>query len=209
MTEDLIVTPAGCLLYYCPHCGAPKRMLQLGSGNTFGGSHWSDGREVYPMLPSHSPVQKCPACGGFFWSKKCRTADGAGAGGEAGWLAFEDAEAAVEALAPGADGDERFTLALTALWAYNDIARAGGEPTAAQAARLPRIVDALLAMLDDELFSAELCREAGRFGQALQRLEAFAASGESDPAMLAIAEGVRQRALAGDARVWAVAGAGI
>ena len=55
--------PANSLLVKCPHCGGKKELLQLISGNTCGSELWSDVKQVSPMLPKISPVQKCPECG--------------------------------------------------------------------------------------------------------------------------------------------------
>ena len=50
----------------CPHCGEPKYILSLVSGNTFDGEVWSDTREWYPMLIEPSWIQKCPHCSRYF-----------------------------------------------------------------------------------------------------------------------------------------------
>ena len=36
------------------------------SGNTFGAELWSDGKQIAPMLPEISFVQKCPGCGKYY-----------------------------------------------------------------------------------------------------------------------------------------------
>lgn len=51
----------------CPHCGGYKYIESILSGNTFRATYWSDGKNDYPMLPSTSPVQKCPSCGSYFF----------------------------------------------------------------------------------------------------------------------------------------------
>ena len=57
----------------CPYCGEVKKLLSLNSGNTFGGTHWSDTKSEYPMLPSISEVQKCPGCGKYYFLKDAKT----------------------------------------------------------------------------------------------------------------------------------------
>ncbi len=51
----------------CPHCGGLKHIQSIISGNTFCGTVWSDSKQEYPMLPSPSPVQRCPNCDSFFF----------------------------------------------------------------------------------------------------------------------------------------------
>ncbi len=50
----------------CPHCGEPKYILSLVSGNTLEGEIWSDTREWYPMLLKTSWIQKCPYCSHYY-----------------------------------------------------------------------------------------------------------------------------------------------
>jgi len=57
----------------CPYCKAVKELLKLVSGNTFRGTHWSDTKSVYPMLPKNSEVQKCPECGKYYFLEDAKT----------------------------------------------------------------------------------------------------------------------------------------
>ena len=56
----MIPGPANILC--CPFCGGEKEVMSLYSGNTIGGTVWSDTRREYPMLPEVSPIQQCPHC---------------------------------------------------------------------------------------------------------------------------------------------------
>lgn len=40
--------------------------MSLISGNTFGAELWSDNKQIAPMLPEISYVQKCPHCGKYY-----------------------------------------------------------------------------------------------------------------------------------------------
>ena len=51
----------------CPHCGRHKYIESLMSGNTLTGTVWSDSKKDYPMLPSTSPIQRCPQCGAYYF----------------------------------------------------------------------------------------------------------------------------------------------
>lgn len=57
----------------CPYCKAVKELMSLRSGNTFGGTHWSDTKRIYPMLPQNSDVQKCPKCGKYYFLADAKT----------------------------------------------------------------------------------------------------------------------------------------
>lgn len=50
----------------CPHCGKKKEVMSLISGNTCGAEYWSDNKQIAPMLPEISYVQKCPHCGKYY-----------------------------------------------------------------------------------------------------------------------------------------------
>lgn len=50
----------------CPFCGTEKEIMSLASGNTFGAELWSDNKQIAPMLPEISYIQKCPCCGKYY-----------------------------------------------------------------------------------------------------------------------------------------------
>lgn len=50
----------------CPFCGKEKEIMTLISGNTFRSELWSDNKQIAPMLPEISYVQKCPGCGKYY-----------------------------------------------------------------------------------------------------------------------------------------------
>ena len=52
--------PGNAEIVKCPYCGTEKMLMTLISGNTCGAEYWSDNKRIAPMLPSVSPVQKCP-----------------------------------------------------------------------------------------------------------------------------------------------------
>ena len=62
--------PGTAILVKCPYCGTKKELMTLVSGNTFGAVYWSDNKQIAPMLPSASPVQKCPHCGKYYLKSK-------------------------------------------------------------------------------------------------------------------------------------------
>ena len=58
--------PGNPQILTCPHCGGKKEVMSLVSGNTCGAEYWSDNKQIAPMLPEISYVQKCPHCGKYY-----------------------------------------------------------------------------------------------------------------------------------------------
>ena len=51
----------------CPKCKGLAKYRTIVSGNTFGATLWSDGKQVAPMLPVPPAVVKCRHCGEYYW----------------------------------------------------------------------------------------------------------------------------------------------
>ena len=58
--------PGNPRILVCPFCGKEKEIMSLISGNTFGAELWSDNKQIAPMLPEISYIQKCPHCGKYY-----------------------------------------------------------------------------------------------------------------------------------------------
>ena len=58
--------PGNPQILICPFCGTEKQIMSIISGNTFGAELWSDNKQIAPMLPEISYVQKCPHCGKYY-----------------------------------------------------------------------------------------------------------------------------------------------
>lgn len=58
--------PGNPQILTCPFCGKEKEIMSLVSGNTCGAEYWSDNKQIAPMLPEISFVQKCPHCGKYY-----------------------------------------------------------------------------------------------------------------------------------------------
>lgn len=54
----------------CPFCGKKKEIMSLLSGNTFRAEMWSDNKQIAPMLPEISYVQRCPQCGKYYITER-------------------------------------------------------------------------------------------------------------------------------------------
>ena len=74
----------------CPYCGEKKEMLSLRSGNTIGEQTWSDAKQIAPMLPRVSPVQKCSHCGKYFLEYKQKGEQGKDYSFEKGELSYKE-----------------------------------------------------------------------------------------------------------------------
>ena len=61
------MTPGPPCRLICPHCNGHKHIMSIASGNTFGGTIWSDSKRDFPMLPQPSLIQYCPHCGHYFF----------------------------------------------------------------------------------------------------------------------------------------------
>lgn len=80
--------PGKAILVTCPFCGTKKELMTLVSGNTFGAEYWSDNKRIAPMLPTVSPVQKCPHCGKYYLKSKQDTIQSDRYSGDLGELTY-------------------------------------------------------------------------------------------------------------------------
>ena len=187
----------------CPLCGGHKHILTLMSGNTFGVTVWSDTMKDYPMLPSPSPVQRCPHCGGYFFYDDAEraTADHdvpANKEERALWqeadrnwfgeLSFEETDEAFDALyGDTLPEDKKRVLLFLWLFSFNDTFNGRGKDTRTTTeellAKQRKVLGILISMFPDNgLFVCELHRELGEFEECLKvarglsGLDDFAAS---------------------------------
>ena len=166
--------PAHSSLLRCPHCGAKKEVLQLMSGNTIGATLWSDAKQIAPMLPRVSHIQRCPTCGKyFFYTQEVKVGTSDCYGGGTGDLPLEYLKQALDQLQP--TGDDESALRFYILWAFND--RYGDmEQSDIPVDEWEYHVDNvhhLVRMDIDSMFRAELYREIGDFEQAIQVLQSL------------------------------------
>lgn len=59
--------PGNDCILICPYCEAPKKVISLLSGSTFGAVYWSDGYCYSPLLLRNAPVQQCEVCKRYYW----------------------------------------------------------------------------------------------------------------------------------------------
>lgn len=170
---------ANALVAKCPHCNGTKELIQLLSGNTFGADNWSDTRQIAPMLPTASPVQRCPHCGHYYLIDKVETYKGDNSSSEEGWLTFPEAiDALRESRSWNLSNEERFGMLLITIWAFNDYARSGKDAANEEQVLVNEIIKEILPLVKDTLFKAELLREMGEFKLCIEALSSFSAEND-------------------------------
>lgn len=172
------MNPGDPLVLKCPFCGEEKEVLTLISGNTCGGRQWSDLKADYPMLPRVSPIQKCPACGKYYFAKDAEQRMGDGFCLETGDLTYDELKEAEMQFHDNISGQDMKTLDILLLWAYNDkYNREDVEITEApeeERKYIATVLDELIVSgYGDELVRAEFLRQAGRFEEAITMLEVY------------------------------------
>lgn len=170
----------------CPYCGGTKEVMSLVSGNTFGGTVWSDTRRHYPMLPEVSPIQKCPHCGKYYFIEQARMEHAKEddsefrSFGELGTLDYSELKEAKEQMRHlTLTNMQRWIINHQLLMAYNDEFRRNSgasckhpekEDEAVFDATVQELLEGIGTSSDYDLFHAELLRETGRFEEAKEIL---------------------------------------
>ncbi len=180
----MIPGPANILS--CPFCGGEKEVMSLVSGNTFGGTVWSDTRREYPMLPEVSPIQQCPHCKKYYFIEQAKREYSKdpesemrsfGKLGKLSYLELKDAKKQMGSLS--LTKMQRWILNHQYFMAYNDTFRRQPEtvefpPSEDDEAFYQQVIEELLDGIDKsanyKLFHAELLRETGRFEEAKEVL---------------------------------------
>lgn len=180
----MIPGPANILS--CPFCGGEKEVMSLVSGNTFGGTVWSDTRREYPMLPEVSPIQQCPHCKKYYFIEQAKREYSTDPESERrsfmklGNLTFHELKEAIHQMESlSLSKMQRWILKHQFFMAYNDAFRRHPEkvafpPSEDDEAFYQQVITDLLKGIDQsadyELFHAELLRETGRFEEAKELL---------------------------------------
>ncbi len=189
--------PAYPLLFSCPRCGQPKAITNITSGNTFGGTWWSDAWHHYPMLPEPSPVQHCASCGHYYFLyglKPLKSDEWIDS--DLGDLSYSECLEALEQFTSFADEDDEITLRLLTLHSFNSEhhrlpARCGRPSTAASPehaalfrSNAERLLELCLPKENMRLLCVEIMRELGRFREACELLAGIGTSSGISQAQL-------------------------
>jgi len=180
----MIPGPANVLS--CPFCGGMKEVMSLASGNTCGGTVWSDTRRDYPMLPEVSPIQECPHCHKFYFIEQAKREYSKDPESEMrsfmqlGKLTLPqlmEAKEQMESLS--LTKMQRWILNHQIFMAYNDCFRREPDKVAFPPSKeqkdlyfntIQELLEGIDQSEDYELFHAELLRETGRFDESKQIL---------------------------------------
>lgn len=168
--------PGNSKLLKCPFCGEEKEVLSLRSGNNCWGRHWSDLKSIYPMLPKVSPIQKCPSCCKYYFSKDAEKRMGEGFSLEEGNLTYSQLKEAAVQFGPKLSKEDMEILNTLLLWAYNDLYNREGmeisEALSEDRVYINTVLDELLEKTDvDDIKRAEFLRERGHFADAIALLD--------------------------------------
>lgn len=168
--------PAKCELLKCPYCGKEKEVLSLASGNTFRSKYWSDTKVFHPMLPTVSPIQKCPSCGKYYFKADVESRQGDNYSFDEGDLTYEELKEAALQFEGNISNDNRRTLLFYLMWTYNDKYNREDmdivEPSDEERSYIDAVIKELMEGYElPDVFMAELYREREMFEEALAILE--------------------------------------
>lgn len=171
--------PGNPQILTCPFCGKEKEIMSLMSGNSRGLKLWSDNKQIAPMLPEISYVQKCPHCGKYYIKDRQpeRYAD-EGCSFEQGLLTFPEMKEAFAQLAEEGFQDEKEESAVRMMLhhAYNDYYYRSGDNKDILEEDKTLFRDNALWLINnliyDDVMKAEFYREIGDFDTARSILDA-------------------------------------
>lgn len=204
--------PGKAKVVKCPYCGAKKELMTLCSGNTIGIVCWSDNKEIAPMLPRVSPVQKCPKCGKYYLQYKLGEEVGKDISFELGNMSFfewKEAYLQFKNDDTGLDKTDWEKIRKGLMHAYNDcFSREKSEqeynPIPEEFAFFVDVVDVFIEehvwhSEQDMLLKAELYRETGRFKECLAILNSIDENSQND-----LFHDIKERAEHKDVRVFRI-----
>lgn len=174
--------PGNAEIVKCPYCGTEKELMTLVSGNTFSTEYWSDNKRIAPMLPSVSPVQKCPKCKKYYFESKHRHGESNHESFERGELTFPEwKEAYSQFMSEGMNETEKLNMWFWLIQSYNDYYYRGRKslvPTEEDDAFFREITLSFIGHNEwptgrHPLLKAELYREAGRMKECAAVLESI------------------------------------
>lgn len=174
--------PGNAEIVKCPYCGTEQELMTLVSGNTCGAEYWSDNKRIAPMLPSVSPVQKCPHCGKYYFEHKHRHGESRNTSLERGELTFPEwKEAYSQFLSEGMSEAEKLDMCFWLIHSYNDYyyrEHKSLEPSEEDYTFFIKIALSFIETFDwtpveHPLLKAELYREAGKMQECADVLKSI------------------------------------
>lgn len=181
-TENTTMIPGNAEIVKCPFCGTEKELMTLISGNTCGAEYWSDNKRIAPMLPSVSPVQKCPECKKYYFEHKHRQGESNHESFERGELTFPEwKEAYMQLMSEGISEKEKLDLCFWLIHSYNDHYYRGRNTLVPTEEDFMFFTEVALSFVENydwttvkyPLLKAELYREAGKMKECADVLESI------------------------------------
>lgn len=171
------MTPGNPQILTCPYCGNEKQIMSLASGNTFGAEYWSDNKQIAPMLPEISYIQKCPHCGKYYIKSRqeVRYAKD-GWSFDQGLLSFAELKDAFHQIIDEGfvDRQEESHVRMMLFHAYNDYYYRKENTEEVDPSDYKLFVEQGLWLIEnivaDNVLKAEFYREIGRIDEAKQCL---------------------------------------
>ncbi len=179
------MTPGPTLIMKAPGCVKPVKFATIASGNNFGATYWTDGKQEAPMLPDEPWLRVSPAEKVIFWSDECEEIGQIGYFSQADenheWNDLVYAEEPSEddyfrALQSGIAGtpDKERYIRMRLWWQASDPFRQGRPSLFSEAQRNNlQHFESILSDDDDNqrLMKAEALRQLSRFEDALRLLD--------------------------------------
>lgn len=175
-----MTTPGFKRYLICPYCKSEKGIGTINSGNTFGGTIWSDTKRDFPMLPRQFPIQQCQTCQKFFFLKSAE--ESAKISHEYGgrWDNLNYPEvlmASQQFQSEGMTGEEEEELLWCLIHTFNDTYQRGEKGSIKQSefeffkTNVLRLINLLSDDLHGTTVTAELYREIREFNSCLKIIE--------------------------------------
>lgn len=169
----------------CPFCGTEKQIITLMSGNTFRAELWSDNKQIAPMLPEVSYVQKCPQCGKYYIKERQKVKLAKeGYSFERGTLSYPEMKDAFMQLSKEGfmNEKEEGKVRMMLHHAYNDYYYRGEEQKVVSEEDKVRFHDNGLWLINnlisDNVMKAEFYREIGEIDRARSILDSVTVEDE-------------------------------
>ena len=193
------MNPGNSQILTCPFCGQKKEIMSLLSGNTCGAELWSDNKQIAPMLPEISYVQKCNTCGKYFIKERQKVVYAKSSiSFELGLLTFPEMKEAFEQFAEDKlSRKEEAKIRMMLHHAYNDFYYRDNMKREINENDEKLFHDNALWLinnvLEDAVIKAEFYREIGEFVKANEQLETFSSVKAPNDFLKEIIVNVRKR----------------
>lgn len=200
--------PGNSQILTCPFCGGEKQIMSLASGNTFGAEFWSDNKQIAPMLPEISYIQKCPHCGKYYirgrqeikYAKDSSSFD-------QGLLSFSEMKEAYKQLSDeGFENlEEEISVRMMMFHSFNDYYYRREEKMSVNISDFEQFVEQgkwlIENVITDTILKAEFYREIGEMDKAKELLEDFTSD---DEFLQEICQSIKVKIVTNDTKVFRI-----